>query len=350
MRGRQPSIVAFSDDGRAPGRPNPPKRQAVDPIPSGPSSQVKRLVGRRYDDPMVEKDKKLVPYKIVKASNGRCPGSRPTAKNLTRPRRFSAFILQKMKRDRRSPISAQKVSRQAVHHRSRPTSMMAQRQGHQGRRPRSLASKCCASSTSRQRQRLLTGWTRRKSGTHRGVRPRRAAATFDHFQFSRSGDGRFRGQVDQRRHLPRRRRLRTCGWSNYLADEFQKEQGINPAQNDKACPAASERGFPKRPRSNCPRPTQTEINLPFITADQAGPKHLTMKLTPLQVSKALVDDLVQKTHRAVPQGAEGMRGLTAAEIGRSGCWFGGHDAHAEGFRKVVKQFVRQGAAQGRQPG
>ena len=79
-----PSIVAFTDDGeRLVGQPA--KRQAVT-NPENTIFAVKRLIGRRYDDPMVEKDKKLVPYKIVKASTTATPGSRSTARAI-RPRR-----------------------------------------------------------------------------------------------------------------------------------------------------------------------------------------------------------------------------------------------------------------------
>ena len=78
-----PSIVAFTDDGeRLVGQPA--KRQAVT-NPERTFFAVKRLIGRRYDDPMVEKDKKLVPYKIVKARTA-TPGSKPTARPI-RPRR-----------------------------------------------------------------------------------------------------------------------------------------------------------------------------------------------------------------------------------------------------------------------
>ena len=78
-----PSIVAFTEDGeRLVGQPA--KRQAVT-NPEHTFFAVKRLIGRRFDDPMVEKDKKLVPYKIVKARMA-TPGSKPTARNI-RPRR-----------------------------------------------------------------------------------------------------------------------------------------------------------------------------------------------------------------------------------------------------------------------
>ncbi|HBF52460.1 MAG TPA: molecular chaperone DnaK, partial [Afipia sp.] len=88
-----PSIVAFTDDGeRLVGQPA--KRQAVT-NPENTIFAVKRLIGRRYDDPTVEKDKKLVPYKIVKASNG---DAWVEADGQTySPSQVSAFILQKMK-------------------------------------------------------------------------------------------------------------------------------------------------------------------------------------------------------------------------------------------------------------
>ena len=88
-----PSIVAFTDDGeKLVGLPA--KRQAVT-NPPNTFFAIKRLIGRRYDDPMVEKDKKLVPYKIVKGRTA-TPGSKPTASSI-RPQQISAFILQKMK-------------------------------------------------------------------------------------------------------------------------------------------------------------------------------------------------------------------------------------------------------------
>ncbi len=88
-----PSIVAFTDDGeRLVGQPA--KRQAVT-NPERTIFAVKRLVGRRYDDPMVEKDKKLVPYKIVKAGNGDA-WVEADGKAYS-PSQISAFILQKMK-------------------------------------------------------------------------------------------------------------------------------------------------------------------------------------------------------------------------------------------------------------
>jgi molecular chaperone DnaK len=98
---------------------------------------------------------------------------------------------------------------------------------------------------------------------------------------------------------------------SYLADEFQKEQGIN-LRNDKLALQRLKEAAEKA-KIELSSTTQTEINLPFITADQAGPKHLTMKLTRAKF-EALVDDLVQKTIEPCRKALKDA-GLTAAEIG-----------------------------------
>ena len=131
-----PSIVAFTDDGeRLVGQPA--KRQAVT-NPERTFFAVKRLIGRRFDDPMAEKDKGLVPYKIVRAANGDA-WVEADGKTYS-PSQISAFILQKMKETAEAYLG-QKVDA-GGHHRSR----LFQRRpapGHQGRRqdrrPRSAA-------------------------------------------------------------------------------------------------------------------------------------------------------------------------------------------------------------------
>ena len=131
---------------------------------------------------------------------------------------------------------------------------------------------------------------------------------------------------------------------NYLADEFQKEQGIDLRRDKLALQRLKESA--EKAKIELSSTTQTEINLPFITADASGPKHLTMKLTRAKF-EALVDDLIQKTMQPCKQALKDA-GISAArdQRGRAGRR---HDAHAEGAgsREAV---VRQGAAQGRQPG
>jgi len=97
----------------------------------------------------------------------------------------------------------------------------------------------------------------------------------------------------------------------YLADEFQKEQGIN-LRNDKLALQRLKEAAEKA-KIELSSTTQTEINLPFITADQTGPKHLTMKLTRAKF-EALVDDLVQKTVEPCRKALKDA-GVTAGEIG-----------------------------------
>src|SRR5271170_6569270 len=147
-----PSIVAFTDEGeRLVGQPA--KRQAVT-NPERTIFAVKRLIGRRYDDPMVEKDKKLVPYKITRASNGDA-WVEVEGKTYS-PSQISAFILQKMK-ETAEAISARRSSRPSL--RFPPTSTTLS--GRPRRTPaRSPASRFCASSTSRPQRRSLTGSTR----------------------------------------------------------------------------------------------------------------------------------------------------------------------------------------------
>src|ERR1700731_3262884 len=139
-----PSIVAFSDDGeRLVGQPA--KRQAVT-NPERTFFAVKRLVGRRYDDPMVEKDKKLVPYKIVKASNGDA-WVEADGKTYS-PSQISAFILQKMKETAEAHLG-QKVDQAVI---TVPL-ISTTRNVRPPRTPaRSPALRCCASSTSRRLQ------------------------------------------------------------------------------------------------------------------------------------------------------------------------------------------------------
>jgi len=293
-----PSIVAFTDEGeRLVGQPA--KRQAVT-NPERTIFAVKRLIGRRYDDPMVEKDKKLVPYKIARASNGDA-WVEIEGKTYS-PSQISAFILQKMRETAESYLGA-KVDQAVI---TVPAYFNdAQRQA--PRTPaRSPASKCCASSTSRLRRRSLTVSTRARPAPSRSMI---SAAAPSIFPFSKIGDGVFEvkstngdtflGGEDFDMRLV-----------NYLADEFQKEQGIDLRRDKLALQRLKESA--EKAKIELSSTTQTEINLPFITADASGPKHLTMKLTRAKF-EALVDDLIQKTIDPCRQALKDA-GVSAAEI------------------------------------
>jgi molecular chaperone DnaK len=294
-----PSIVAFSDDGeRLVGQPA--KRQAVT-NPERTFFAVKRLVGRRYDDPMVEKDKKLVPYKIVKASNGDA-WVEADGKTYS-PSQVSAFILQKMKETAEAHLG-QKVDQAVI---TVPAYFNdAQRQATKdagkiaGLEVLRIINEPTAAA-------LAYGLDKSKSGTIAVYDL--GGGTFDVsvleigdgvFEVKSTNGDTFLGGEDFDMRLV-----------SYLADEFQKEQGIN-LRNDKLALQRLKEAAEKA-KIELSSTTQTEINLPFITADQTGPKHLTMKLTRSKF-EALVDDLIQKTIEPCRKALKDA-GLTAAEIG-----------------------------------
>jgi molecular chaperone DnaK len=294
-----PSIVAFSDDGeRLVGQPA--KRQAVT-NPERTFFAVKRLVGRRYDDPMVEKDKKLVPYKIVKASNGDA-WVEADSKTYS-PSQVSAFILQKMKETAEAHLG-QKVDQAVI---TVPAYFNdAQRQATKdagkiaGLEVLRIINEPTAAA-------LAYGLDKTKTGTIAVYDL--GGGTFDVsvleigdgvFEVKSTNGDTFLGGEDFDMRLV-----------SYLADEFQKEQGIN-LRNDKLALQRLKEAAEKA-KIELSSTTQTEINLPFITADASGPKHLTMKLTRAKF-EALVDDLIQKTIEPCRKALKDA-GLTAGEIG-----------------------------------
>ena len=293
-----PSIVAFTDEGeRLVGQPA--KRQAVT-NPERTIFAVKRLIGRRYDDPMVEKDKKLVPYKIVRASNG---DAWVEAEGKTySPSQISAFVLQKMKETAEAYLGT-KVEQAVI---TVPAYFNdAQRQATKdagkiaGLEVLRIINEPTAAA-------LAYGLDKNKSGTIAVYDL--GGGTFD-ISILEIGDGVFEvkstngdtflGGEDFDMRLV-----------NYLADEFQKEQGIDLRRDKLALQRLKESA--EKAKIELSSTTQTEINLPFITADAAGPKHLTMKLTRAKF-EALVDDLIQKTIDPCRQALKDA-GLSAAEI------------------------------------
>src|SRR5215210_778380 len=315
-----PSIVAFTEDGeRLVGQPA--KRQAVT-NPERTIFAVKRLIGRRYDDPMVDKDKKLVPYKIVRASNGDA-WVEADGKTYS-PSQISAFTLQKMKETAEAYLG-QKVEQAVI---TVPAYFNdAQRQATKdagkiaGLEVLRIINEPTAAA-------LAYGLDKQKTGTIAVYDL--GGGTFD-ISILEIGDGVFEvkstngdtflGGEDFDMRLV-----------NYLADEFQKEQGIN-LRNDKLALQRLKEAAEKA-KIELSSTTQTEINLPFITADASGPKHLTMKLTRAKF-EALVDDLVQKTIEPCRKALKDA-GLTAGEIGEV-VLVGGMTRMPK-IQEVVKQF------------
>jgi molecular chaperone DnaK len=293
-----PSIVAFTDDGeRLVGQPA--KRQAVT-NPEKTFFAVKRLIGRRYDDPIIEKDKKLVPYAIVRASNGDAWLS--DGSNQYSPSQISAFILQKMKETAEAYLGA-KVEKAVI---TVPAYFNdAQRQATKdagkiaGLEVLRIINEPTAAA-------LAYGLDKKTAGTIAVYDL--GGGTFD-ISILEIGDGVFEvkstngdtflGGEDFDMRLV-----------NYLADEFQKEQGIDLRKDKLALQRLKEAA--EKAKIELSSTTQTEINLPFITADKSGPKHMTMKLTRAKF-EALVDDLIQKTVEPCRRALKDA-GLSAAEI------------------------------------
>jgi molecular chaperone DnaK len=293
-----PSIVAFTDDGeRLVGQPA--KRQAVT-NPEKTIFAVKRLIGRRYDDPTVEKDKKLVPYKIVKAPNGDA-WVEVDGKTYS-PSQISAFILQKMKETAEANLG-QKIEQAVI---TVPAYFNdAQRQATKdagkiaGLEVLRIINEPTAAA-------LAYGLDKQKQGTIAVYDL--GGGTFD-ISILEIGDGVFEvkstngdtflGGEDFDMRLV-----------EYLAAEFKKEQGIDLTKDKLALQRLKEAA--EKAKIELSSTTQTDINLPFITADQTGPKHLTMKLTRAKY-EALVDDLIQRTVEPCRKALQDA-GLSAAQI------------------------------------
>ncbi|MGI8724163.1 MAG: molecular chaperone DnaK [Methyloceanibacter sp.] len=293
-----PSMVAFTpDDERLVGLPA--KRQGVT-NPENTFFAIKRLIGRRYDDPMVEKDKKLVPYHIVKADNG--DAWVESHGNKYSPSQISAFILQKMKETAEAHLG-EKVEQAVI---TVPAYFNdAQRQ----------ATKDAGKIAGLEVLRIINEPTAAALAYGLDKKEGKTIAVYDlgggTFDISilEIGDGVFEvkstngdtflGGEDFDMRLV-----------DYLANEFKKESGIDLRGDKLALQRLKEAA--EKAKIELSSTTQTEINLPFITADQSGPKHLTMKLTRAKL-ESLVDDLIQKTIGPC-QNALKDAGLKAAEI------------------------------------
>ncbi|SCM77393.1 chaperone Hsp70, co-chaperone with DnaJ [uncultured Pleomorphomonas sp.] len=276
-----PSIVAFADGGeRLVGQPA--KRQAVT-NPENTIFAVKRLIGRRFEDPMVAKDKDLVPYAIVKGDNGDAWVNADGKKYS--PSQISAMTLAKMKETAEAYLGTS-VTQAVI---TVPAYFNdAQRQ----------ATKDAGKIAGLEVLRIINEPTAAALayGLDKSDHSRTIAVydlgggTFD-ISILEIGDGVFEvkstngdtflGGEDFDMRLV-----------NYLADEFKKEQGIDLRGDKLALQRLKEAA--EKAKIELSSSAQTEINLPFITADAKGPKHLTLKLTRAKF-EALVDDLIQKT-------------------------------------------------------
>ena len=275
-----PSMVAFADSGeRLVGQPA--KRQAVT-NPSNTLFAIKRLIGRRYDDPVTKKDKGLVPYSIVSGDNGDA-WVEVNGKKMS-PSEISAYILVKMKETAEAylgetvtqavitvPAYFNDAQRQATKDAGKIAGLEVLR----------IINEPTAAA-------LAYGLEKKGSGTI--VVYDLGGGTFDVsvleigdgvFEVKSTNGDTFLGGEDFDARI-----------IEYLADEFKKEQGINLKTDRLALQRLKEAA--EKAKIELSSSVQTEVNLPFITADQTGPKHLNVKLSRAKL-EALVEDLVART-------------------------------------------------------
>ena len=294
-----PSIVAFtSDDERLVGLPA--KRQAVT-NPTNTFFAIKRLIGRRFDDPEVAKDQKLAPFKIVKGPTGDA-WVESHGKQYS-PQQISAFILQKMKETAEAKLG-EKVTQAVI---TVPAYFNdAQRQATKdagkiaGLEVLRIINEPTAAA-------LAYGLDKKKEAKTIAVYDL-GGGTFD-VSILEIGDGVFEVKsTNGDTHLGGEDFDMTL--VGYLADEFKKEQGIDLRTDKLALQRLKEAA--EKAKIELSSAPQTEINLPFITADASGPKHLTMKLTRAKL-ESLVDSLISRTKGPCEKALKDA-GLKAAEV------------------------------------
>src|SRR5437870_1554379 len=293
-----PSIVAINSDGeRLVGQPA--KRQAVT-NPENTIFAVKRLIGRRYDDPVTEKDKKLVPYKIVKGDNGDA-WVEAGGKKLS-PSQISAMILQKMKETAEAYLG-EKVEKAVI---TVPAYFNdAQRQ----------ATKDAGRIAGLEVLRIINEPTAAALAYGLDKKKDETIAVYDFgggtFDISilevgegvvevkaTNGDTHLGGDnIDQR----------IIDW---IIDEFKKDQGIDLSKDKMALQRLKEAA--EKAKMELSTVQETEITLPFVTADASGPKHLNLKLNRAKF-ESLVDDILQRTVGPCKQ-ALSDAGLKAGDI------------------------------------
>jgi molecular chaperone DnaK len=281
-----PSVVAFTKNGeRLVGEVA--KRQAITNSENTIFS-IKRFMGRKYDDPEVDRDRRLVPYKVVRASNGDA-WVEAQGKQYSPPE-ISAMILQKLRTDAEAYLG-EKVSQAVI---TVPAYFNdAQRQATKdagkiaGLEVLRIINEPTAASLAygldkKKEERIavydLGGGTFDISVLELGEGVFEVKAT--------NGDTHLGGDDFDQRII------------NWLADEFRREQGIDLRQDKMALQRLKEAA--EKAKKELSSSMQTEINLPFITADQSGPKHLTMTLSRAKLEQ-LVDDLIDKSRRPCEQ-------------------------------------------------
>ncbi len=293
-----PSMVAFAKDGeKLVGLPA--KRQAVT-NPQNTLFAIKRLIGRSFDDPTTQKDIDMAPYEIIKSGNGDA-WVRANDKDYS-PAQISAFILQKMKETAENYLN-EKVTQAVI---TVPAYFNdSQRQ----------ATKDAGKIAGLEVLRIINEPTAAALAYGLDKKDAKTIAVYDLgggtfdvsilelgdgvFEVKSTNGDTFLGGEDFDMRLV-----------DHLADEFKKSQGIDVRSDPLALQRLKEAA--EKAKIELSSALETEINLPFITADQSGPKHLTIKLSRAKL-EALTEDLVERT-RAPCEQALRDAGLSASEV------------------------------------
>lgn len=292
-----PSIVAFTDNERLVGAAA--KRQAVT-NPENTLFAIKRLIGRRFDSPEVEKDKQLVPFKIIAGDNGDAWVEAKGQKYA--PSQVSAIVLQKIKEYAEAYLG-EKIDKAVITVPAYFNDSQRQATKDAGKIAGLDVLRIINEPTAAA---LAYGLDKNTSGTIAVYDL--GGGTFD-ISILEIGDGVFEvkstngdtflGGEDFDQRIV-----------NYLADEFKKESGIDLKNDRLALQRLKEAA--EKAKIELSSATQTDVNLPFITADATGPKHLNIKLTRAKL-ESLVDDLIERTVAPCKK-ALSDAGLTAGEI------------------------------------
>lgn len=294
-----PSMVGFSsDDERLVGQPA--KRQAVT-NPEGTLFAVKRLMGRRFDDPLVKKDKDLVPYKIVKGDNGDA-WVEVNGKKIS-PSEVSAMILTKMK-ETAEDFLGESVTQAVITVPAYFNDSQRQATKDAGKIAGLEVLRIINEPTAAA---LAYGMDKKEAGLIAVYDL--GGGTFDVsileigdgvFEVKSTNGDTFLGGEDFDMRLV-----------DYLADEFKKDQSIDLRSDKLALQRLKEAA--EKAKIELSSSSQTEVNLPFITADASGPKHLQIKLTRAKF-ESLVEDLIKRTIEPMKAALKDA-GLKAGEIG-----------------------------------
>ena len=293
-----PSMVAFAEGGeRLVGQPA--KRQAVT-NPENTLFAIKRLIGRRYDDPLTDKDKDLVPYHIVPGDNGDAWVEAEEKKYS--PSQISAFILQKMKETAEAylgedvdqavitvPAYFNDSQRQATKDAGKIAGLDVLR----------IINEPTAAA-------LAYGLDRKENGVIAVYDL--GGGTFD-VSILEIGDGVFEVKSTNGDTFLGGEDFDQC-IIDYLADEFKKESGVNLREDRLALQRLKEAA--EKAKTELSSAVQTEVNLPFITADASGPKHLNIKITRAKL-EALVEHLIDRTIEPCKSALKDA-GISAGEV------------------------------------